>query len=289
MKQILEIGRYCTTFLFFLIDTTVAAQNYYGEWKGNATQPNAETTTWNVVMRLGKESQTIAFPSLGCGGTINYVRKEGNSFIFSETLTYGRDKCMLGLSIRFMLLNNTTMNWEEIDSKGTIIAYGTLTRESLPDVNIVVKRVNKYPYCTQGELFVNGKFFCKTLELRFDNAKKDSSSIPVGTYKAEIRFSTKKNRWVIELENIYPHVYYKEGDNWKMKTVIRDFVQIHSGDYQIKSGVNLQGCVLVGMKYKDCGFVDSKDTFKELLDTYFGSATDPDESVRITVTVQIDY
>lgn len=59
-------------------------------------------------------------------------------------------------------------------------------------VNILVKRIAKRDVCTLGELYVNGKYFCKTLELRFDNAKKDSSSIPVGTYNAFLKYSTKK-------------------------------------------------------------------------------------------------
>lgn len=156
-------------------------------------------------------------------------------------------------------------------------------------VNILVKRTIKYDVCTEGELYVNGEYFCKTLELRFDNAKKDSSSIPVGTYNANIKYSTMKNRWVIELENIYPHVYYKVGNEWKMKTIVRNFVQIHAGDYSISPGENLLGCILVGNNNDGCEFTNSKTTMNKLLKDYFDDDSKPNENTEITVTVQIDY
>ncbi len=156
-------------------------------------------------------------------------------------------------------------------------------------VNILVKRTVKHNVCTEGELYVNGEYFSKTLELCFDDAKKDSSSIPVGTYNANIKYSTDKSRWVIELENIYPHVYYKVGNEWKMKSFVRDFVQIHAGDFSIKPGKNLQGCILVGNNNNGCGFTDSKTTMNKLLKDYFDNDSNPNENIEITVTVQIDY
>lgn len=283
------ITRTGITLLFMLVSSMTIAQSYYGTWRGSATQPGANITNWTVAMKLSKESSTVDFPSLGCGGTLVYTGKNGNAFIFREALSYGISKCMAGLSVRFSLTSATTMHWEEIDAGGTALAYGTLTRDPLPDVNIVVTRSQKYAGCTQGEITVNGKSFSKTLELRFDNAKKDSSSIPVGNYKARLRYSSAKSRWVIELQNIYPHVYEKVGKGWKMKTVTREQVQIHAGDYQIKTGQNLQGCILVGNSYTGCGFTDSKTTFNTLLDEYFGGASQPDASVKVTVSVQIDY
>ncbi|NII26652.1 hypothetical protein HB364_16300 [Pseudoflavitalea sp. X16] len=275
--------------LLALISSTLVAQNYYGTWKGSATQPGANISNWTVAMKLSKQGSTVDFPSLGCGGALAYTGKEGNAFIFREALSYGVTKCMPGMSVRFSLTSPTTMNWEEIDAGGTALAYGTLTRDPLPDVHIVVTRSQKYAGCTQGEVTVNGKSFSKTLELRFDNAKKDSSSIPVGNYRAKLRYSSGKSRWVIELQNIYPHVYEKVGKSWRMKTVSREQVQIHAGDYPIKTGVNLQGCVLVGNSYTGCGFTDSKTTFNSLLDEYFGGASQPDASVKVTVSVLIDY
>jgi Family of unknown function (DUF5675) len=279
----------CTYLLLLLATTGALAQNYYGTWRGNATQPGGATQNWSVVMTLNKNNYSIDFPSLGCGGTLSYIRKDGNAYIFSEGLTYGTTKCLLGVSVRFTLTGTTTMSWEEIDASGTALAYGTLTRDPLPDVNITITRKQKLATCTQGTLSINGAVFCQTLELLFDNAKKDSSSIPTGVYNAKLKYSTAKNRWVIELQNIYPHVYYKDGNTWKMKTVTREFVQIHAGDYPIKPAQNLQGCILPGNTSTGCGFTDSKTTFRDLLETYFGSASDPDKTVKITVTVQLGY
>lgn len=160
-------------------------------------------------------------------------------------------------------------------------------------VNILITRTEKRDVCTIGELSVNDVPFCSTLELRFDNAKKDSSSIPVGTYKAHIRYSTLKSRWVIELENVHPHVYVKEGDTWKMITIDRANVQIHAGNYQTVQSdptkYNIKGCILVGRDIYECGFTDSKTVMNELLNEYFGSSDNPDTNIKVTVSIHIDY
>lgn len=177
-----------------------------------------------------------------------------------------------------------------------------LLKEPLPDVNIVIKRLNQLWIgeidqerkekdiisCTQGELYVNGEYYSKTLELIFDNARKDSSSIPVGKYNAKALWSKKKKRWVIQLPVINPLVYYQDEDeNWKMKRVERDGLQIHAGDYTVIPDSTLKGCILVGNDDIGCRFTDSKKTFNNLLEDYFGCADDPDKRVKVTVTIQL--
>lgn len=74
-----------------------------------------------------------------------------------------------------------------------------------------------------------------------------------------------------------------------MKTIVRDYVQIHAGDYSINPGDNLQGCILVGNNYNDCEFEDSKLTMDKLLKEYFGDNSKSYEKIDVTVTIQIDY
>lgn len=166
-----------------------------------------------------------------------------------------------------------------------------------PAVKILVKRKEKRESCTLGELWVNGNYFCKTLELRFNNNQNYSSSIPVGTYTAFPRFKNDKNEWRIQL-NVISGKVYDPNDDYKMKEIQREGIQIHCGNYEIKPGIsgNLKGCILVGDKYdlSRCKFDSPKDdcsVFKKLLDEYFDTDANgnPNKNIEVTVIVQLDY
>lgn len=65
------------------------------------------------------------------------------------------------------------------------------------EIHILIKRKRKVRspqkndsvVATIGDLYVNGEYFCKTLELPFKNNANKESSVPVGTYNAAIRYS----------------------------------------------------------------------------------------------------
>lgn len=110
---------------------------------------------------------------------------------------------------------------------------------------------------TIGDLYLNGQFFCNTLEdvnrdLNrngvFDGDEKKvyaETAIPFGTYKVIINYSPKYKRLMPRLLNV-PHF---EG------------ILIHSGNTEKDSA----GCILVG-KQSGQRLIESKDTFNRLFD-----------------------
>ncbi|NOU18952.1 MAG: hypothetical protein HOO91_15460 [Bacteroidales bacterium] len=164
-----------------------------------------------------------------------------------------------------------------------------------PAIQMLVKRKEKRDKCTLGELWVNGNYYCKTLELRFNNNQNNVSSIPVGTYVAEPMYKGTKRGWRIQFNVISGRVY-DPNDNFKMKEIQREGIQIHCGNYEITSGTSgtLQGCILVGDKYDlmRCKF-DATDcsVFENLLNEYFDTDTNgnPNTNIEVNVTVQLDY
>jgi hypothetical protein len=161
-----------------------------------------------------------------------------------------------------------------------------------PDLNILVKRTSKIcNCCTQGELYVNDTFFCKTLELPFRNNENNISSIAKGTYNAQVKFSAKHNKDYITLDNARAKVYYKDiNGEWKTKIVERSGILIHAGN---QPG-DIDGCILVGKNYStfdECYIENSGETLKKLYEEYL----DPDAQgklnnlIKITVTIDPDY
>lgn len=63
-----------------------------GTWEGTGYQID-DNSTW--TMRLSAHSGTfsIAYPSLNCGGEWVLRRHYGNKVVFTERLSYGKDKC----------------------------------------------------------------------------------------------------------------------------------------------------------------------------------------------------
>jgi len=94
-------------------------------------------------------------------------------------------------------------------------------------------------------------FSCKTLELAWNDNKKNESCIPLGNYKVAPRQSAKYNK--------HYHILDVPG---------RSFILIHIGNYNTQT----KGCILVGEKLADInadGYKDvtnSKATLKKLLE-----------------------
>ena len=78
-------------------------------------------------------------------------------------------------------------------------------------MNLTLKRLNLTPNYTEGELYVNGVYFCKTLEDtnrdlnkngKFDNNEKKvygETCIPYGKYKVILSYSSKFKRELPEI------------------------------------------------------------------------------------------
>lgn len=111
---------------------------------------------------------------------------------------------------------------------------------------------------TEGELYINGAYFCDTLEdqdrglyqhMSLTEIKKikvyGETCIPYGTYKVELTYSPKFKKIMPEILNV------------KGFTGVR----MHNGSYTYHSF----GCPLVGTKCKDGMLTNSRKTFNELM------------------------
>lgn len=122
-------------------------------------------------------------------------------------------------------------------------------------------RLLRYPSTsnyTEGKLYINGAYFCDTLEdqdrglyqhmsLAEIKAVKvyGETCIPYGTYKVELSYSPK-------FKKIMPAILDVKGFTG---------VRMHNG---VDKNSTL-GCILVGIKYKDGMLTNSRKTFNELM------------------------
>ena len=130
-------------------------------------------------------------------------------------------------------------------------------------MNLTLKRLNLTPNYTEGELYVNGVYFCKTLEDtnrdlnkngQFDNNEKKvygETCIPYGKYKVILSYSPKFKRELPEILEV------------------PDFqgIRIHRG---IKISDTL-GCILCGEKVKN-GYLSNSTPYEIKLVELFKQA-----------------
>ena len=114
---------------------------------------------------------------------------------------------------------------------------------------VVVRKWKKESY-TIGQLFIDGKYFCDTLEPKVRNYAggekkvKGESAIPEGRYLVKQRFSAKRHKFVPQLEEV----------------PMFEAIQIHVGNTK----ADTQGCILVGENKKKGFLLHSTDTFDRL-------------------------
>lgn len=97
---------------------------------------------------------------------------------------------------------------------------------------------------TVGTMFIGGVEFCKTLELKWNDNKRNESCIPEGTYKVVKRLAHATRK--------YNHFHVLDVPN-------RSYILIHSGNYSRQ----ILGCILVGDKHVDLdgdGLVDVRNS-----------------------------
>jgi len=112
-------------------------------------------------------------------------------------------------------------------------------------MELLLKRTKKTDKSTIGELFVNGKFECFTLEDCEREVKiKGKTAIPKGTYKVGISMSNRFKKLLPILENV-PNF---EG------------VRIHTGN----KPEDTEGCILVGLSKGTDAVWNSRLAFERL-------------------------
>lgn len=141
-------------------------------------------------------------------------------------------------------------------------------------MNLTLKRLNLTPNYTEGELYVNGVYFCKTLEDtnrdlnkngQFDNNEKKvygETCIPYGKYKVILSYSSKFKRELPEILEV---------PNFQG-------IRIHRGN---KISDTL-GCVLCGEKIKN-GYLSNSTPYEIKLVELFKQAKSRNEESFIEI------
>ena len=119
-------------------------------------------------------------------------------------------------------------------------------------MNITLKRIFKGPDYTIGRLFIDGKYFCDTLEdrVRAPGVKVPGrTAIPAGKYQVELTESLRFGRLMPRLKDVPGFTG----------------VLIHSGN----TADDTEGCILVGKNRVKGKLLDSRETFARLFKVLF--------------------
>ena len=98
-----------------------------GKWRGTVTQDKPEPHAFPVTMELdGPNGGSIDYPSFSCGGSLEFQRVDGSTLSYIEHITYGKDKCIDGGTLKVVPQGNS-LSWDW--SGGGVSAAGTLSGE----------------------------------------------------------------------------------------------------------------------------------------------------------------
>ena len=139
-------------------------------------------------------------------------------------------------------------------------------------MNITLIRKYKLPTYTIGKLYIDGEYFCDTLEDK-DRGLTDSmtigeiskikikkeTAIPTGTYKVTITYSNRFKKNMPLINNVKGF----EG------------IRIHSGN----TNQDTEGCILVGFNKVKGNVINSRDTYNKLFSIL-------SKSNNITITIK---
>jgi hypothetical protein len=137
------------------------------------------------------------------------------------------------------------------------------------DFRIRILRVSTNDHSLTGELFVDGRFLCHTLELPYLGNASFISSIPSNTYTAFLRYDN-ADQWRIQLQDVPG----------------RTGIQIHVGNYPAE----IQGCVLVGDVVENGAnrILSSQGAYDRLKTSFYGSAI-PSATPNKEISVELAY
>lgn len=141
-------------------------------------------------------------------------------------------------------------------------------------MKIIVKRINLTNKYTEGEMYIDDKYYCKTLEDtnrdlnkngKFDNGEKKvygETCIPYGKYDVDITYSPKFKRNLPLIKNV-PEF---------------DGIRIHRGN----KPEDTLGCILVGEKVKN-GWLSNSTPFEEGIVNLINKAKSKGEKITIEI------
>ena len=103
------------------------------------------------------------------------------------------------------------------------------TKPILSNINLLIIRDTFTENSTIGKLFINGEFFCDTLENPYINNERNISCIPAGEYKVRLRLARES------ATRDYLHLLVQEVPS-------RSYILFHRGN----TAKDTRGCILVG-------------------------------------------
>lgn len=156
-------------------------------------------------------------------------------------------------------------------------------------MEIVLKRLYKKDEYTIGKLYINGEYFCDTLEDKVRDLNKDGdlnddgeskvygkTAIPYGRYEVTLKVQSPKF-------SKYP--FYKEVCNGYLPRLLNvphfDGILIHVADGH-KGAELVQGCLGVGHNKIKGGLLDGKQVFVKLYNI-LRQVSDDGEQIWITI------
>lgn len=141
-------------------------------------------------------------------------------------------------------------------------------------MNIILNRIAKKPKYTIGKLYINGEYFCDTIEdtdrgltQTMTDAQVKSkkvygqTAIPTGTYRVIINYSNKFKRQMPLLLNVPGFLG----------------IRIHSGNTE----KDTEGCLIVGKNKVVGKVIESKDTYNKLFSIL--CEANKKEAIKITI------
>ena len=129
-------------------------------------------------------------------------------------------------------------------------------------MEILLQRIKQYPDVTLGKLYINGQFYCHTLEpaIRKEKDKYLGAAIPAGTYSLELTKSRRFNRLLPLLLNVPGF----EG------------IRIHAGNKKSDT----RGCILLGREQSGKIIYRSAEAVHNFIRLLFAN---PSEKHEITI------
>ena len=153
-------------------------------------------------------------------------------------------------------------------------------------MEIKVDRKWKKDTYTIGNLYINGKLFCNTLEDKDRGLKQTDSPMSIQQRKVYGETAIPAGRYEIAMNIVSPKYsavkWYKDLCDGKVPRLLNvpgfEGVLMHTGNTALDS----YGCVLIGKNTVKGKITQSKDTFKELYKE-MKSAYDKGERIYITI------
>lgn len=147
---------------------------------------------------------------------------------------------------------------------------------------LLVRKYKKAEY-TIGELYIDGKFFCNTIEDKDRGLKQNMTLSEIQKTKVPNETAIPAGKYEVVLDIISPSFskkqFYKDFCDGKLPRLLNvpgfEGILIHCGTNQDNSS----GCIIVGENKIKGGLINSKETFMKLYTILKSS----DDKIEITI------